>query len=198
MFHKLLDAGAGRRQRRLPAARHQARGRRARPGARQARHRSRRTPSSRPQVYVLSKDEGGRHTPFFTGYRPQFYIRTTDVTGTIALPEGMEMCMPGDNIEMGDRADHPDRRRGRHALRHPRGRPHRGCRRRHQDRQIGNRKQSRGTQDRRAPEDPHPPQGIRSPRPRPGRVQDRGDGDAHGRACRGPGAAADRASTSTR
>jgi elongation factor Tu len=53
------------------------------------------------QVYVLSKDEGGRHTPFFTGYRPQFYIRTTDVTGTIALPEGMEMVMPGDNVEMG-------------------------------------------------------------------------------------------------
>jgi elongation factor Tu len=53
------------------------------------------------QVYVLSKDEGGRHTPFFTGYRPQFYIRTTDVTGTIALPEGQEMCMPGDNVEMG-------------------------------------------------------------------------------------------------
>jgi elongation factor Tu len=52
------------------------------------------------QVYVLSKDEGGRHTPFFTGYRPQFYIRTTDVTGTIALPEGTEMVMPGDNIEM--------------------------------------------------------------------------------------------------
>ncbi len=53
------------------------------------------------QVYVLSKEEGGRHTPFFTGYRPQFYIRTTDVTGTIALPEGTEMVMPGDNVEMG-------------------------------------------------------------------------------------------------
>jgi elongation factor Tu len=53
------------------------------------------------QVYVLSKDEGGRHTPFFNGYRPQFYIRTTDVTGTISLPEGQEMCMPGDNVEMG-------------------------------------------------------------------------------------------------
>ena len=53
------------------------------------------------QVYVLSKDEGGRHTPFFTGYRPQFYIRTTDVTGNIALPEGTEMVMPGDNVEMG-------------------------------------------------------------------------------------------------
>src|SRR5487761_1446482 len=53
------------------------------------------------QVYVLSKDEGGRHTPFFTGYRPQFYIRTTDVTGNISLPEGTEMVMPGDNVEMG-------------------------------------------------------------------------------------------------
>ena len=52
------------------------------------------------QVYVLSKEEGGRHTPFFKGYRPQFYIRTTDVTGTIDLPEGTEMVMPGDNIEM--------------------------------------------------------------------------------------------------
>ncbi len=52
------------------------------------------------QVYVLSKDEGGRHTPFFNGYKPQFYIRTTDVTGEIALPEGVEMVMPGDNIEM--------------------------------------------------------------------------------------------------
>ena len=52
------------------------------------------------QVYVLKKDEGGRHTPFFNNYRPQFYFRTTDVTGVIALPEGTEMCMPGDNIEM--------------------------------------------------------------------------------------------------
>ena len=52
------------------------------------------------QVYVLSKDEGGRHTPFFNGYKPQFYIRTTDVTGTIELPEGVEMVMPGDNINM--------------------------------------------------------------------------------------------------
>ena len=52
------------------------------------------------QVYVLTKDEGGRHTPFFNGYRPQFVFRTTDVTGDINLPEGVEMCMPGDNIEM--------------------------------------------------------------------------------------------------
>ncbi len=52
------------------------------------------------EVYVLSKEEGGRHTPFFTGYRPQFYIRTTDVTGNVALPDGVEMVMPGDNIKM--------------------------------------------------------------------------------------------------
>ena len=52
------------------------------------------------QVYVLSKEEGGRHTPFFTNYRPQFYFRTTDVTGVITLPEGTEMVMPGDNVEM--------------------------------------------------------------------------------------------------
>ena len=60
------------------------------------------TPHSqaKAQVYVLSKEEGGRHTPFFTGYKPQFYIRTTDVTGDIQLPDGVEMVMPGDNIEM--------------------------------------------------------------------------------------------------
>ena len=52
------------------------------------------------QVYVLTKDEGGRHTPFFKNYRPQFYFRTTDVTGVITLPEGVEMCMPGDNVDM--------------------------------------------------------------------------------------------------
>jgi elongation factor Tu len=52
------------------------------------------------QVYVLSKEEGGRHTPFFNNYRPQFYFRTTDVTGIITLPEGTDMCMPGDNVVM--------------------------------------------------------------------------------------------------
>jgi elongation factor Tu len=52
------------------------------------------------QAYVLTKDEGGRHTPFFNGYRPQFYFRTTDVTGVANLPEGTEMVMPGDNVEM--------------------------------------------------------------------------------------------------
>ena len=53
------------------------------------------------EVYVLSKDEGGRHTPFFANYRPQFYFRTTDVTGTVELPEGTEMVMPGDNVALG-------------------------------------------------------------------------------------------------
>jgi elongation factor Tu len=52
------------------------------------------------QIYVLTKEEGGRHTPFFTGYRPQFYFRTTDVTGELKLPEGREMVMPGDNVEI--------------------------------------------------------------------------------------------------
>jgi elongation factor Tu len=52
------------------------------------------------EIYVLSKDEGGRHTPFFNGYRPQFYFRTTDVTGSIELPQGTEMVMPGDNISI--------------------------------------------------------------------------------------------------
>jgi len=52
------------------------------------------------EAYILNKDEGGRHTPFFNGYRPQFYFRTTDVTGSVTLPEGTEMVMPGDNISM--------------------------------------------------------------------------------------------------
>ena len=59
------------------------------------------------EVLILSKDEGGRHTPFFPGYRPQFYIRTTDVTGEIILPEGVEMVMPGDNVTMGVRLISP-------------------------------------------------------------------------------------------
>ena len=59
------------------------------------------------QVYVLTKDEGGRHTPFFNKYRPQFYFRTTDITGEISLPEGTEMCMPGDNVEMTIELIHP-------------------------------------------------------------------------------------------
>ena len=59
------------------------------------------------QVYVLTKDEGGRHTPFFNNYRPQIYFRTTDVTGVCELPAGTEMCMPGDNVEMTIELIHP-------------------------------------------------------------------------------------------
>ena len=59
------------------------------------------------QVYILSKDEGGRHTPFFGNYRPQFYFRTTDITGVIELPEGVEMVMPGDNVELTVELIHP-------------------------------------------------------------------------------------------
>ena len=56
---------------------------------------------------MLTKEEGGRHTPFFNGYRPQFYFRTTDVTGSVKLPAGVEMVMPGDNVDGGGGADHP-------------------------------------------------------------------------------------------
>ena len=59
------------------------------------------------QVYVLTKEEGGRHTPFFTNYRPQFYFRTTDITGTVMLPEGVEMVMPGDNVTITGELIHP-------------------------------------------------------------------------------------------
>ena len=61
------------------------------------------------EVYVLTKEEGGRHTPFFNGYRPQFYFRTTDVTGVVTLPEGVEMVMPGDNVTVEVAVDHADR-----------------------------------------------------------------------------------------
>ena len=71
------------------------------------------------EVYVLGKEEGGRHKPFFTNYRPQFYFRTTDVTGTITLPEGTEMVMPGDNTEDDGRAGQAHRHGQGPALRHP-------------------------------------------------------------------------------
>jgi elongation factor Tu len=78
------------------------------------------------EVYILSKDEGGRHTPFFKGYRPQFYFRTTDVTGAVELPEGIEMVMPGDNVQMqvsliGRRAAFRDTRRRPDGWRRRRG-----------------------------------------------------------------------------
>ena len=85
------------------------------------------------EVYVLSKDEGGRHTPFFANYRPQFYFRTTDVTGEVVLPEGTEMVMPGDNVSLEREADRADRHGPGPALRDPRRRPDRrrgGCRQR--------------------------------------------------------------------
>ena len=88
------------------------------------------------EVYVLSKDEGGRHTPFFNGYRPQFYFRTTDVTGSISLPEGQEMVMPGDNTNMTIQLGPADRHGRGPPLRDPRGRPHRRRRRRHRDHQV--------------------------------------------------------------
>ncbi len=81
------------------------------------------------EIYVLSKDEGGRHTPFFQGYRPQFYFRTTDVTGAVELPAGTEMVMPGDNVSVTVASDCPDRDGRRSAFRDPRRRPYRrrGC-----------------------------------------------------------------------
>ena len=90
------------------------------------------------QVYILTKEEGGRHTPFFDGYRPQFYFRTTDVTGVAHLPEGTEMVMPGDNVELRRRADPPDRHGGGPALRYPRGWPYRWLGSCYQDHQVNN------------------------------------------------------------
>ena len=85
------------------------------------------------EVYVLSKDEGGRHTPFFNNYRPQFYFRTTDVTGAIELPKDKEMVMPGDNVSITVKLINPDRHGRRPALRHPRRRQDRGLGRRCKD-----------------------------------------------------------------
>ena len=96
MFRKLLDCGRGGGQHRGAAAR----GRERRRGAGQVLAKPGSiTPHTKfkAEVYILSKEEGGRHTPFFNGYRPQFYFRTTDVTGSGTLPEGVEMVMPGDN-----------------------------------------------------------------------------------------------------
>ena len=95
-------------------------------------------------VYILSKEEGGRHTPFFDGYRPQFYFRTTDVTGVAHLPEGVEMVMPGDNVEMRVELDKPDRDGRGPPVRDPRGRAHRGRRPRHQGPEVGQATNSRG------------------------------------------------------
>ena len=88
------------------------------------------------EVYVLSKEEGGRHTPFFPGYRPQFYFRTTDVTGSCELPAGTEMVMPGDNIKMVVTLIAPDRDGAGPALCHPRGRQDRRRRRRRESDRV--------------------------------------------------------------
>ena len=80
---------------------------------------SRRTRSSKAEAYILTKDEGGRHTPFFANYRPQFYFRTTDVTGTVILPEGTEMVMPGDNLKFEVELIAPIAMEDRPALCHP-------------------------------------------------------------------------------
>ena len=100
MFNKTLNRRTGRRQRRHPAARYQAR--RKSSAARCWPSPASITPHTKfeAEVYVLSKEEGGRHTPFFSGYRPQFYFRTTDVTGTANLVGDAEMCMPGDNAKL--------------------------------------------------------------------------------------------------
>jgi hypothetical protein len=90
----------------------------------------------RGEAYILTKEEGGRHTPFFTNYRPQFYFRTTDVTGVVTLKEGTEMVMPGDNVEDVGGADRADRDGREAALRHPRRRPHRRRRRGVQDHRV--------------------------------------------------------------
>ena len=88
------------------------------------------------EAYILTKEEGGRHTPFFANYRPQFYFRTTDVTGTVALPSGTEMVMPGRQPEVRGHADLADRHGGEAPLRHPRRRPHRRRRRRLEDHRV--------------------------------------------------------------
>ena len=95
------------------------------------------------EVYVLSKEEGGRHTPFFSGYRPQFYFRTTDVTGTAKLLGDAEMCMPGDNVKLEDRVDLADRHGRERAVRHPRRRPDGRFRRGHEDPQVAKSRRTR-------------------------------------------------------
>ena len=137
------------------------------------------------EAYILTKEEGGRHTPFFANYRPQFYFRTTDVTGTVALPSGTEMVMPGDNLKFEVDADLADRHGGEAPLRHPRGRPHRRRRRRLQDHRVSG---HAGT------EHPHPAQGLRLPGARrlDGRDRQHGQADRRARARADPAAEQDR------
>ena len=144
------------------------------------------------QVYILTKEEGGRHTPFFTNYHPQFYFRTTDVTGTIALPEGTEMVMPGDNTEMKVELGKPIAMEEglRFAIRE--GGRTVGCRPRRQDHPVTTSRVGIHNGSDRRSEDPHPAQGVRPRGHRPVDEEDRRDGRAH--AGEGPraGAAADR------
>ncbi len=100
-------------------------------------------------VYVLTKEEGGRHKPFFNNYRPQFYFRTTDVTGSITLPEGVEMVMPGDNTEMVVELGKPIAMDEGLAVRHPRGWSHRRLGPRRQDPQVADLRRHRDGTDRR-------------------------------------------------
>ena len=88
------------------------------------------------EAYILTKEEGGRHTPFFANYRPQFYFRTTDVTGTVTLPSGTEMVMPGDNLKFEVELIAPIAMEEQAALRHPRRRPHRRRRRRLENHRV--------------------------------------------------------------
>jgi elongation factor Tu len=127
------------------------------------------------EVYVLKKEEGGRHTPFFTNYRPQFYIRTTDVTGTVNLPEGVKMVMPGDNITIDVQLIAPValEEQMRFAIREGGKTVGAG---RHEDRGVI----SHG----RRHQDPHPPQGVRFPAARQVHHGHRRDGEAHGRSRR--------------
>ena len=130
------------------------------------------------EVYVLKKEEGGRHTPFFTNYRPQFYMRTTDVTGTVALPEGTKMVMPGDNIKMTIELITPvASRRAACASRSARAAAPSAPASSPRSSSVRNRK-THG----RHHQDSHPPQGVRSPAPRQVGQRHRRDGEAHGRA----------------
>jgi hypothetical protein len=136
------------------------------------------------EVYVLTKEEGGRHTPFFKGYRPQFYFRTTDVTGAVQLPEGVEMVMPGDNIKMTVELIAPIAMEEglRFAIRE--GGRTVGAGVVAKILEVRPEQRSHGQ-----PEHPHPPQGVRPPSDRQLSTRNRRDRQAHrrdGRAARCP------------
>ena len=114
------------------------------------------------EVYVLKKEEGGRHTPFFSGYRPQFYFRTTDVTGVANLPEGVEMVMPGDNVQMDDRADPADRH-GRRACASPSARAAARSARASSPKSSSRRAADKPLGPGAAPQEPPPPTSKRHP-----------------------------------